>query len=85
MSKIKTRFINYSDREFKNKFNDLIYDEKKSNNKINTTVSKILKNVFKNGDDDLNYYVKKFDKIKEKTKKISVPLLDEFQKNKFWG
>jgi len=28
---------------------------------------------------------KKFDKIKEKTKEISVPLLDEFQKNKFWG
>ncbi len=69
MLKIKTRFINYSDREFKNKFNDLIYDEKKSNNKINTTVSKILKNVFKNGDDDLNYYVKKFDKINVKNVK----------------
>jgi len=69
MSKIKTRFIKYSDREFKNKFDDLIYDEKKSNNKINTTVSKILKNVSKNGDADLNYYVKKFDKINVKNVK----------------
>ena len=69
MSKIKTRFIKYSDREFKNKFDDLIYDEKKSNNKINTTVSKILKNVSKNGDDDLNHYVKKFDKINVKNVK----------------
>ena len=69
MLKIKTRFIKYSDREFKNKFDDLIYDEKKSNNKINTTVSKILKNVFKNGDDDLNHYVKKFDKINVKNVK----------------
>ena len=63
MSRFKTRYINYLDKSFKKKFIDLIYDEKKSNNKINTTVSKILKNVLKNGDDDLNHYVKKFDKI----------------------
>jgi histidinol dehydrogenase len=69
MLKIKTRFIKYSDRGFKNKFDDLIYDEKKLNNKIKTTVSKILKNVSKNGDADLNYYVKKFDKINVKNVK----------------
>ena len=28
---------------------------------------------------------KKLDRIKGKTKEISAPLLDEFQKNKFWG
>ena len=28
---------------------------------------------------------KRVDRIKENTKKISAPLLDEFQKNKFWG
>ena len=66
MLKIKTRFIKYSDRGFKNKFDDLINDEKKLNNKIKTTVSKILKNVSKNGDYDLNIYVKKFDKINVK-------------------
>ena len=42
MSKFKTRYINYSDRSFKKKFKDLIYDERKSNDKINITVTKIF-------------------------------------------
>ena len=42
MSKFKTRYINYTDRSFKKKFENLIYNESKSNNKISITVSKIL-------------------------------------------
>ena len=34
MPKLKTRFIKYSERWFKNKFDNLIYGERKSNNKI---------------------------------------------------
>ena len=34
MSKFKTRYINYTDRSFKKKFENLIYDEKKTSNKI---------------------------------------------------
>ncbi len=66
MSKFKTRYINYSDKSFKKKFEHLIYDERKSNNKINITVSKILKEILVNGDVGLNNYVSKFDKIKVK-------------------
>ena len=66
MSKFKTRYINYSDRGFKKKFEDLIFDEKKSNNKINTTVTKILKEIHENGDERLNDCVSKFDKISVK-------------------
>ena len=66
MSKFKTRYINYSDRGFKKKFEDLIFDEKKSNNKINTTVTKILKEIHENGDEGLNDCVSKFDKISVK-------------------
>ena len=66
MSKFKTRYINYSDRGFKKKFEDLIFDEKKSNNKINATVTKILKEIHKNGDKGLNDCVSKFDKISVK-------------------
>ena len=32
MSKFRTRFINYSDRSFKKKFDDLIFDERKFDN-----------------------------------------------------
>ena len=74
MSKFKTRYINYSDRNFKNKFDELIYDERKSNDKINFTVTKILKNILKNDDDGLNYCVKKFDKINvKKIKDLFIP------------
>ena len=66
MSKFKTRYINYSDRSFKKKFIDLIYDERKSNNKINFKVTKILKEIYENGDDGLNYCVNKYDKINVK-------------------
>ena len=51
MSKFKTRYINYTDRSFKKKFENLINDEKKSNNKINIKVTKILKNIRENDDD----------------------------------
>ena len=66
MSKFKTRYINYSDRGFNKKFEDLIFDEKKSNNKINTTVTKILKEIHENGDKGLSDCVSKFDKISVK-------------------
>ena len=45
MSNFKTRFISYSDRSFKKKFNDLIFDERKFNNEINIKVTKILKKI----------------------------------------
>ena len=45
MSKFKSRYINYADRSFKKKFDNLINDERKSNNKINLTVTKILKEI----------------------------------------
>ena len=64
MSKFKTRYINYSDRGFKKKFENLIFDENKSNNKIKTTVTKILNEILENGDNGLNDCVSKFDKIK---------------------
>ena len=70
MSKFKTRYINYSDRGFKKKFEDLIFDEKKSNNKINSTVTKILKEIHENGDKGLNDCVSKFDKISVKKRFI---------------
>ena len=74
MSKFKTRYINYSDRSFKKKFKDLIYDERKSNDKINITVTKILNQILENGDDGLNYCVKKFDKINvKKIKDLFIP------------
>ena len=66
MSKFKTRYINYTDRKFKKKFENLINDERKSNNKINLTVTKILKEILEKGDDGLNHFVGKFDKIKVK-------------------
>ncbi|GIS09294.1 MAG: hypothetical protein CM15mP114_00760 [Alphaproteobacteria bacterium] len=66
MSKFKTRYINYTDRKFKKKFENLINDERKSNNKINLTVTKILKEILEKGDDGLNHCVSKFDKIKVK-------------------
>ena len=74
MSKFKTRYINYSDKSFKKKFKDLIYDERKSNDKINITVTKILNQILKNGDDGLNYCVNKFDKINVKQiKELFIP------------
>ena len=66
MSKFKTRYIDFTDRKFKKKFKNLINDERKSNNKINLTVTKILKEMVENGDDSLNHFVSKFDKIKVK-------------------
>ena len=75
MSKFKTRYINYSDRSFKKKFENLIYDEKKTSNKINITVTKILKKIIENGDDGLNFCVSKFDKIN--VKKIHLSLTDD--------
>ena len=66
MSKFKTRYISYTDRKFKKKFEKLINDERKSNNKINLTVTKILKEILEKGDDGLNHFVGKFDKIKVK-------------------
>ena len=74
MSKFKTRYINYSDKSFKKKFDELIYDERKLNNKINITVTKILNKILENGDDGLNYYVSKFDKINVKQiKELFIP------------
>ena len=64
MSKFKTSYIYYSDRGFKKKFENLINDERKSNNKINLTVTKILKEILEKGDNGLNHCVDKFDKIK---------------------
>ena len=74
MSKFKTRYINYSDRNFKKKFENLIYDERKSNNKISITVSKILKEILLNDDNGLNNCVNKFDKINVKQiKELFIP------------
>ena len=56
MSKFKSRYINYADRSFKKKFDNLINDERKSNNKINLTVTKILKEILEKGDEGLNYF-----------------------------
>ena len=58
MSKFKTRFFIYKDRGFKKKFDNLINDNSKSNNKINISVTKILREILENGDDGLNYCVK---------------------------
>ena len=66
MSKLKTRFISYTDRSFKKKFNDLRFDDKKFNSAISTTVTKIIREIVKNGDDGLNHFVSKFDKINVK-------------------
>ncbi len=66
MSKFKTRYINYTDRSFKKKFDNLINGERKSNNKINLRVTKILKEILEKGDDGLNHCVSEFDKIKVK-------------------
>ena len=66
MSKFKTRYIKYTDRSFNKKFDNLINDERKSNNKINIKVTKILKEILAKGDDGLNYCVSEFDKIKVK-------------------
>ncbi len=74
MSKFKTRYINYSNRGFKKKFESLIYDERKSNNKIRAAVSKILDEILINGDDGLNNCVSKFDKINVKQiKELFIP------------
>ena len=64
MSKFKTRYINHTDRKFKKKFENLIFDKRKLNNNINITVTKILKEILEKGDDGLNHCVGKFDKIK---------------------
>ncbi len=64
MFKFKTRLLKYSDKSFKKKFADLIYEDRKSTNEINLTVSKIIKKIRDTGDVGLNFYVKKFDKIK---------------------
>ncbi len=66
MSKFKTRYINYTDRSFKKKFDNLINGERKSNNKINLRVSKILKEILEKDDHGLNHCVNEFDKIKVK-------------------
>ena len=74
MSKFKTRYINYTDKSFKKKFENLINDERKSNIKINLTVTKILKEILEKGDDGLNHFVGKFDKIKvKKIKDLFIP------------
>ena len=74
MSKFKTRFFKYTDRGFKKKFDNLIYDGRKSNSKINTSVTKILKEILDNGDDGLNNCVSKFDKINvKKIKELFIP------------
>ncbi len=74
MSKFKTRYLYYSDRSFKKKFKDLIYGERKSNIKINITVTKILQEILENGDDGLNACVSKFDKINVKQiKELFIP------------
>ena len=84
MSKFKTRYINYSDRDFKKKFENLIYDERKSNNKINIAVAKILKEILENSDDGLNYCVSKFDKINvKKIKDLFIPK-DTLKKSLRW-
>ena len=44
----------------------MINDERKSNNKINLTVTKILKEILEKGDEGLSHCVGKFDKIKVK-------------------
>ena len=89
MYKFKTRYINYSDRNFKKKFEHLVYDERKSNNKISTTVSKILKEIRFNDDNGLNNCVSKFDKINVKQiKELFIPknslkkAYDELKKNR---
>ena len=64
MSKFETKYIRYTDKIFKKKFNDLIVDERKLNKRIKVTVSNIIEKIRKNGDDSLNYYVNKLDKIK---------------------
>ena len=74
MSKLETKIIKYSNRDFKKKFGDLIFEERKSNNKINVTVSKIIQKIRDNGDDGLNYYVRKFDKIKRYYQEITPKL-----------
>ncbi len=66
MSKFETRLLKYSDKSFKKKFDDLIFDERNSNDNVYLTVSKIIQNIRKNGDDALNYYVSKFDRINVK-------------------
>ena len=66
MSKFKTKYINYADKGFKKKFEDLICVERKSHNKINITVTKILKEVLENGDDGLKHCITEFDKINVK-------------------
>ena len=66
MSKFKTRYINFSDRGFKKTFEKIIYDKRKSNNKINIAVTKILKEIHVNSDNGLINHISKFDNIKEK-------------------
>ena len=66
MSKFQTRYLKYTDRYFKKKFNDLINNDKKSNNKINNHVAKIIKDIRDTGDSSLNHYIRKFDKINVK-------------------
>ncbi len=74
MSKFKTRYINYSDKDFKKTFENLIYDERKSNKKIDIVVTKILKDIHVNGDDGLKNYISKFDKINvKKIKELFIP------------
>ena len=63
MYKFKTRLLKYSDKSFKKKFADLIHNDGRSTNEINIAVSKIIKKIRDTGDDGLNFYVKKFDKI----------------------
>ncbi len=63
MSKFETRLLKYSDKSFKKKFDNLIFYERNSNDNVSLTVSKIIQKIRKNGDDGLNYYVSKFDRI----------------------
>ena len=73
MYKYKTRFLKYDDKNFKKEFFDLIYNDKKTSNEINVSVSKIIKKVRDTGDDGLNFYVKKFDKINfNKTRELFI-------------
>ncbi len=74
MSKFKTRYLKFSEKSFKRKFNDLINDDKNSNDELKNYVSKIIKKVRENGDDGLSHYVRKFDKINVKNiKELFIP------------
>ncbi len=84
MSKFQTRYLKFTEKSFKRKFNDLINDDKKSNHKVKIAVSKIIKKVSETGDNGLNYYVRKLDKINVKNiKELFIP--KEVLKNAYHG